>query len=132
VGLEHFTDRKVNDLKIRELIKKIKMYVHPDVENDPDFASIVTVRLRDGREYSYRVAKARGRPSVPLSGAELHAKYRNCAREVLCEEDIERSLNLVENLEALEDITLLVNTFLLPSGAACRATVPSLVKELGE
>ena len=132
VRLDHFTNGKVDDAEIRELLKRITMYVHSDVENDPDFASIVTVKLRDGREYSHRVDKARGRPSVPLSKAELHTKYRDCARGALHKEDIERSLKLVENLETLEDITVLVNTLLVPPNAACRVPAPSLVKDIGK
>ncbi|MDP2953120.1 MAG: hypothetical protein Q8O76_07385, partial [Chloroflexota bacterium] len=86
--------------------------VHPDwkegktSEARPD---IVTVKLKDGRVYRQEVDKPRGSPGLPLSHNELLAKYRDCAGLFLSARDVERSIELVENLEKLDNVNELMS-----------------------
>ena len=65
----------------------------------------VVVRFRSGKVYSHKVDIAKGDPRNPMSWKEVYSKYRDCTRLALTEEDTERSLNLVLNLESVSDIT---------------------------
>ncbi|MFC2005727.1 MmgE/PrpD family protein [Chloroflexota bacterium] len=107
VRLKQFADEKVLNPEVKKLIEKVE-YVHPD-DGTKLQGETVTVRLRDGREYSHQVLIAKGRPGNPLTREELVAKYRDCAGFALSREDTEQSLELVLKLEDLDDITELMN-----------------------
>jgi 2-methylcitrate dehydratase PrpD len=112
VGLSQVRDEKVNNPQIKELMKKVTLSIHPDwiegesSETRPD---VVTVILKDGREYTYQVDKARGHADVPLSWEELLVKYRDCAGLVMEKGDVERSIELLEGLEEIGDIKELMD-----------------------
>ncbi len=61
----------------------------------------VTVKLEDGREYGKEVTIAKGMPQNPLTPDEFNSKYRDCASTVLSQEDVEKSLSILANLEKL-------------------------------
>lgn len=108
VGLKQFTDEKVSDPKVQNLIKKVR-YVHPKgvigmVESER-LPEAVTVRMLDGKEYQYEVKVARGYPQNPISEDELASKYRHCAGLVLSAREVELSLELISNLETLDNLT---------------------------
>jgi 2-methylcitrate dehydratase PrpD len=112
VGLSQVRDDKVHDPQIKELMNKVTLSAHPDwieresSETRPD---VVRVTMKAGREYTYQVDKARGHADVPLSWEDLLVKYRECAGLVLAERKVERSIELLERLEALQDINELMD-----------------------
>jgi len=113
--IAQFSDEKVLDPRAQELLRKVH-YVHPPEGDRQGRAEMVTVKLRDGRQYSREVLHARGAPENPLSPAELRAKYRDCAGTVLPPESVERSLQLVEGLDALADVTELCDLVTVAGG----------------
>ncbi|MFC1815753.1 MmgE/PrpD family protein [Thermodesulfobacteriota bacterium] len=112
VGLEQFSDKKLNDPRVHEFIEKISVYEHPELKGQPlgkkEFSE-VTVHLKDGQTFSNRVGLARGRPSNPLEYDEIVSKYRECARRILSNADIEKLLEMVEHLEDFDDISELTD-----------------------
>ena len=115
VGLGEFTDEKVLDPRTQELMKKVKMIPDPslaspgkskDEENNP---SILSVKLKNGKEFNRRVDFPKGNPSVPLSQEELLLKYRDCAERVLSKKAVKESIDLVENMENIKDLKILAN-----------------------
>ena len=112
VSLKQFTNEKVNDSVVQELMKKIK-YVHPSEMGaglvDP--RGKLVVKLRDGKIYSRQVDIARGNPKNPLSRNELIHKYRGCVRPSLSPEQTNKSLDLLLNLESIRDIAELMDIF---------------------
>jgi len=107
-GLAQATDEKVNDPTVKNLMKRVTLSVYPDwvegrdtIENRAD---VVTVRLKNRKEYSYEVLVAKGASKNPLTEEELLTKYRECARLALKDEEAERCLELVWKLEKLEDV----------------------------
>jgi len=100
--IAQFTEEKVLDPRAQELLKRVK-YVHPESAEGQRLPEVVTVTLRNGRQYSHEVLIAKGAPDNPLTREELTAKYRDCARLVLTPEATEHSLKLVSHLEELED-----------------------------
>jgi 2-methylcitrate dehydratase PrpD len=99
VGLLQVTDEKVNEPKVRQLMKRVRLrYVdQPLAQSDT-----VKVRLYDGRQYCVSVRKPKGDYELPLTDEEIVSKYRDCAGAVLPKNQVEKSLELILNLEQLE------------------------------
>ncbi len=106
VGLLEVTDEKVNDTKIKQLMKRVRLSYGDQPLTQSD---IVKVRLRDGTEYSLAIDKARGDCEAPLTEEEIISKYRDCAGIVLSEDKVEQTLELMLNLEQLRQISELMD-----------------------
>jgi 2-methylcitrate dehydratase PrpD len=101
VGLDQVTDEKLNDPAIRDLLGMVVMRAYDGPEDRP---VTVTVRLKDGNEYSDSAMNPRGHAEMPLSRDDLLDKYTDCAKRVLDEDAIERSISLLDEMEKLPDI----------------------------
>ena len=105
VELKDFTDERVNQPKIQNIIHKTK-YVHP-----PEMEKVLTapqelvIKLKDGRMLSHRVNAAKGEAKNPLSWEEVVAKYKDCASLSLPRAEVEHSLEMLSNLETVDNIT---------------------------
>jgi len=113
VGLAPYEQARVSDSRVQELMKKVKVYVHPELALTETISAnlvihFLKVRLKDGREFSMRADKAGGVPGNPLSEAELLAKYRDCAQRVLSPSKVDRSIQLINAFEKLEDMGALM------------------------
>jgi len=116
VGLQDFTDERVSQPEVRQLMRRIKRRIEPDMTM---LAATLNVKLKDGRKLSQHVEIPKGWPKNPLSEEELTDKYKDCARLVLSPGDIDRSVELFKNLEEVEDITDLMNIMIKsPEGRA--------------
>lgn len=107
VLLEHFTDSAVNEDRVKSLIEKMKWvekYPSPVFSEQGVGTSSVTVKLKDGREFSKEVTFSKGMTQNPLSLDELKSKYKDCASAVLTDKDIERSLSILTNLKEVKNI----------------------------
>ena len=95
--------------------------LHIEVRHSPfdEGHVLVQVRLRDGSQALRRVEQPLGSPANPLDRAQLEAKYRDCARTVLDQSQVECSLASLEALEALPAVAALVEQ-LTPAGEAAR------------
>jgi len=106
-GLAQFTDTKVTDPKTVELMKRITLYIDPELTKTvplewADKTATVKIKMKDGREFQ-RTSDIR-HPSWD----EIKAKYEECARLVLPEDKIQKSIDLTTNLENLSDINSLI------------------------
>ena len=106
-GLEQFTTERVLESKVQDLLNHVR-YVHPPEAsgylNMERYPEQVTIKLRNGAEYSHEVLESKGRPGNRLTQAELVAKYRDCAARAISRERIDRSLDMLLGLEKLKDI----------------------------
>lgn len=71
------------------------------MERNPDQ---VTVKLHDGTAYSHEVLESKGRPGNRMSKTDLIAKYRACTAQVITQERMDRSVDLLQGLENLRGI----------------------------
>jgi len=74
VALPDFRDRKVQDPKIQDLIRKVTFSIRPDlntIEHSGNPSTTVKVTLKDGREFTKRVDEAQGTPNYPLTAEEV-------------------------------------------------------------
>lgn len=112
MGLAQFTDEKVQDSQVRELMKRVKVEILPGYGKDDGGAgvnsiaapAIVEIRTKDGREHSRHIKYYKGDPNRPLSEEDVAAKFRDCAETVLTSDRAERVLEMMRDLENLADI----------------------------
>lgn len=115
VKLKHLTDEGVNEPKIKSLIEKMKWvdkYPMPALGQQLEGLGThsVTVRLRDGKEYSHEVSISKGMPQKPLTSDEFNEKYRDCASTVLSSEGVGKSLDMLSNLAGVKNVRELMET----------------------
>ena len=106
-GLAEFTDRVVNQPKVRRMIDKIEFGVHPEAEaaGYEKMTTIIDIELADGRTVSGRADFGKGSPANPMSDAELAAKFRECAAwGGLPKGSADKVVALVFNLEKVKSI----------------------------
>ncbi|MBI2906617.1 MAG: MmgE/PrpD family protein [Chloroflexi bacterium] len=112
VDIETYHDAKAHSSEMKEALSKVRVIVRTDWAWDVGKRrSPVKVRMRDGREFLNEVEKPRGHPENPLTDEELHAKFRYCAgRAGLSEDKTEGTIELVQRLETLGDITSIMES----------------------
>ena len=109
VKLRHFTDGGVSEPAIKRLIERMKWvekYPPPTFGQQRDSVGTqsVTVKLKDGKEYSHEVRISKGLPQNPLTSDELAGKYKDCASTVLSKEGVDESLRMLSNLPQVKNI----------------------------
>jgi 2-methylcitrate dehydratase PrpD len=109
-GIAQFTDRKVRDRRVVEMMKRVTLVVDPELEalGYDQVRSRVTIRLKDGRTLVERADVARGHPEKPMRWDELAEKFRDCCGLVLPKADIDEAIGLVDDLAKLKSITPLI------------------------
>ena len=116
LGLEELSDGKVREPVVQDLLRKTRAFVHPELEkvklSEEDraqrFPAIVTVKLKGGNVLGERVDNAKGRWDNPLTQEELFEKYRLYAGAYLERDRVEKSLDLMDSLEDIENISELI------------------------
>ena len=105
----HASPEKIGDAAIHALIDKVRLVVEP-VPNETNYrqGATVTIRTRDGRNFSSTVYEPAGSAALGLSWTELDAKYRMLMpASRLPASEIEQSLGLIHDLRGLADISRL-------------------------
>jgi len=118
VFLDSYTDKKARDPKFREARKKVRVTVHPEWEGGYfSFKSPLTIRLKDGREFKKLCIDARGDPSKRLTSDQVTKKYLDCVNfaGTLSENMAKKAADMVLNLDAMPNITELMNIFTYPA-----------------
>jgi len=108
-----FTDEKIRSPVVRDMMARVERKVVPvDSAVKTEFGpASVRAFLRGGRSLESTVEKAKGNPENPMSLQEIHEKYRDCCRDVLPQEAIEKSLALLQRLDQLKSIRELTQCY---------------------
>ena len=106
VRLGAFEQVRLEDPATRSLMRRVEVVLDPglDAAFPAQRAARVAIESRDGRRGEHLQRTRKGDPDMPLSDAELEAKYLELASPVLGEE---RSRRLLERLWRLESETQL-------------------------
>ena len=108
VLLGDFTDEKVNETMLQDLIPKISN-LHPrDWDKEHPNGHEVVVVLKNGTEYSHEVTVPKGSTMNPMTDEEFLAKFRDCASLCLPQTVTEQVLDMVDSLESLDNISKLM------------------------
>lgn len=107
VFLKDFIEENIENKKITDLAKKVKIIVDPDLpDKDLNYSNIV-VHLQNGHLIETTIKIPLGNPAKPMSLEQCQEKFRKCLKESkvdFSESRIEKLFSMINNLEALEDM----------------------------
>jgi 2-methylcitrate dehydratase PrpD len=111
-GLDEYTDKKVLDPKAQAITKKIKVSAIPGKTFD-DYThcatgQMVTVKMKNGAEYSYDAGRPKGHSSNPMTWDEIAAKFFDISALNLSKNDADACVDLVDGLEKVKNIAELM------------------------
>ncbi len=110
ISLEHFTEEAIREPRITEMVKRIKTATQ-DFPDESFFATTVSVRLKDGREFSAHVDMPRGNEIyAPMTREEKREKFRGNLgfSGKVSMGNGEKALSMLEKLEEVDDITKII------------------------
>ncbi|TKC38914.1 hypothetical protein EI555_016323 [Monodon monoceros] len=116
ITVSSFHKHQVNRPRVRELLGKIELE-HPQ-DNLPNFNTLyceISVALKDGAIFTERSDTFYGHWRKPLSQKDLQEKFRANACRMLSCHTVERLIEIVENLEDLEDCSVLTTLLKEPA-----------------
>ncbi|MBI2988734.1 MAG: MmgE/PrpD family protein [Deltaproteobacteria bacterium] len=113
LGPEQFSDEKLQDPTVQELIDKVFVEPEPKLErfSYPGIAEIIT---KKGEKYRCEVLHPKGLPMNPMTDADVEEKFRSLARKFMDEKQMSQITDTVYNLEKLDDIGKLVKLLVIP------------------
>jgi 2-methylcitrate dehydratase PrpD len=111
-GIEQFMDEKARDPKVQSLMKKVEVYTHPELVDRKCLGrgfTLLEIELTNGEKISRRRGKPKGDPTNPLTWDELFEKYRDCGKRSFTDQVIGESLDLLQRIEELPEVTRAMN-----------------------
>lgn len=105
-----FTDEKIADPRIRQMMGRIKVEVDTSLDKGyPDKrGSSTEIVLKDGRRFNGNIENAKGEPEYPFTAAEIEKKFLVLTKDILGA-NAERVRDMVMDLEKLSDVKLLAD-----------------------
>jgi 2-methylcitrate dehydratase PrpD len=82
-GLAEFADDAVRDPEVLRVARRVTYELDPAIDYPRQFVGDVEIALTDGRVARERQDRPRGGPDMPLTGADLEAKFRGNAATAL-------------------------------------------------
>jgi len=126
VGIDSFTDVRVNRPEIRALMAKVKRYRIEDKRSYSGSVGYNDVRVRTARgAFETRVDRTPGSPAWPVSAAERDAKFLDCAGRVLGTAGATRLLETASRAASLADAGELARASVPAASATGAARVPA-------
>jgi len=98
LGIADFQERTLADPAVLALSGRVRVGV------DPEREGVVEIRLKDGRQLSHRVPRARGHPANPLDLPALRSKLRECALQAAVARSEEQIAALERDVMGLEQV----------------------------
>jgi len=102
-----FSDEKLKDPRIWDLLGKIKVVADPEI--DALFPGVkrarVSIMNNTGESYTAQVDHAKGSPQNPMSDAEVISKFRANASAVLSKGQQDKVIDLTWRFDELDEIT---------------------------
>jgi 2-methylcitrate dehydratase PrpD len=119
IGVDAYDDGALTDPGTAALARRI----HIAVDDNPDPNALtpvaVTIILKSGARHAMTIRDVYGSPANPMSHAAHLEKFRNnctAAPRPPAPGDIDALIDMVENLEALDDVTKLVDLMMPDQG----------------
>lgn len=111
VKLAHFTDKRVRDPIVQELMQRVEMVVHPDLRGHQTFLAPreftdVHLELAGGGSVECRVQRGnvRGMPGRPVTLEQLRGKFLECAAGYRDTGKATRAFEMLIGLDAVDDV----------------------------
>jgi len=99
---DKFSDKMVKDAKVQELMAKVTVGTDPEIDKvfPQKWTAVAEIVTKDGKSYQHTLDYPKGEPENPVSKEEADNKFRMLARPDLGDENVEKVINIVDNLEA--------------------------------
>jgi 2-methylcitrate dehydratase PrpD len=113
VTTNHFSSLRINDSKLLDLMKKVTMVADPELAENGyrgNYGAILRIKTEKGETLTEKVQAPRGHPQNPLSIEDLIQKYKECAKSILSNEQMESSIEKVMNMEKIGNVKLLMRS----------------------
>jgi 2-methylcitrate dehydratase PrpD len=107
VGLDAFTEEHQEDKQLRDLMKRVKVYVDPEYADVRLGCAKVNIFTKAG-ELTKRVDVPKGYPENPLTTSEIENKFRSLSKLLLTVEQVEdlfKKINVLEKIENIRNLT---------------------------
>jgi len=105
--------KKINNLDVREFMKKVKVIPDSDLDKEYPKAWATIVEIKTKKEtFSERVDLPKGGPKNPLTHQELEEKFVVLAEKVIKKDTIKKAIKMINSVEELKDISDLLKLFI--------------------
>jgi 2-methylcitrate dehydratase PrpD len=113
IGVDEFTDETVADPEVQEMITRTVVHQDTELYSRVTFSmpGRVTVRTKDGREFTDEVLYPKGNPQNPMSEDEFKAKFMDMAGRVLGQNQSEELYRRARELERVGNVSDLASLF---------------------
>ena len=105
--LTQFDPERYDDPKLRRAAAEL-VEVHPDPAIGGNDCA-VEIEMADGKKFTARCEHPRGSPQNPLSRAQIEAKFRTYAKDVLPDSQTEAAVAAISRLENLASVRELMD-----------------------
>jgi 2-methylcitrate dehydratase PrpD len=108
--LDEYSHAAFSNSKVQDLASRVHCISDPEIDRrwPREEPSEVTVRLKDGSEYTAAVSHAKGSLADPMAEDELRDKFRMLTDKILTKSAIDWIIDIVANLEKLSDVRELI------------------------
>ena len=100
VGIDTFTDERRFATDMEDMLGRIRV----EPEGPESGATLATALLKNGGTVSAECAAFRGSAANPMSRDERLVKLHDCFSQAMSDADIQRTLDMLENLENVADV----------------------------
>ncbi len=111
---EQFSDEKLRDPRLRELIDKIFIEPDPKLEEKYSSGGAAEITTKKGQKYRCEVLRPKGHPMNPMTDADVEEKFRSMAGKFMGEKQMKNVVDTIFNLEKLDDIGKLLKLLVIP------------------
>lgn len=114
--LEQFTEEKIKNPIIQELLKKVELVHDPEIDKLPAtqrYRCTVEIKLKDGKTYSKFLAGPKGDPTNRLTREDMYNKFMKNVTTVFAKDRGEELFKTLEGIEELDDVGKIANLLLV-------------------
>ncbi|MHA2093432.1 MAG: hypothetical protein ACW98F_02195, partial [Candidatus Hodarchaeales archaeon] len=107
VGVEQFSEKKIQDDRIRDMAKRVEIQIDPELDSlglDHRLSARVDVVFKNGSILKSNAVRNPKRMSLK----EANVKFTDLASRVINEDRVREILGFIESLETVSDITDMV------------------------
>jgi 2-methylcitrate dehydratase PrpD len=113
VFLSSFTEEALQDPEVLHMARKVRIFVDPGLSSirGAIVPTIVDIRMKKGEKYSTRIDFVLGHPRNPMGFEACAAKFKKCVPfsiSPMAEENVERIIQLVRELEKVKDVRVML------------------------
>lgn len=110
-GLAEFTDQAVNNPEVQEIIRRVHVYVDPELEQIGYKHVRTRVKVYTTRYgvFSGEAEWAKGHPLKPLKRDELEGKFLECAAKAIDATQAAKALEQLWKLEAVHNLSKMLS-----------------------